>query len=159
MKYYKCNKKVSSEIVEHLDARDEFKKRVLRMSRRCGASRSNFYYSSGFGRLYVTGFIFKTPPDPKEWKKLKGTQDGYAPKSTNKLRQEFGDLTNDAIIHISKILGLKNSLIFMDEGMVYITPKISTANGTVYVGIDDRWNAIPKQARRISDTTYEKIKR
>ena len=159
MAYYKCNKATSREVNEVWEGWEDVLTRARRLSRKCGGHRSKVYYIGSLGRLYVTGFIFKTPPDPKQWMQNKHYSDCWTPKKSNKaVRTEFDKLCCYFFTDVCKILGLntRNSLSAKGGGFVMHQPGVMIRDGIAYISISDDWGAVPKGARRISDLTYEK---
>lgn len=148
--FWKCDLKTSAEIIASWkDWRKKIAK-AQKIAKSIGAV--CVYFSSSFGAPLVSGFQFKEPP-AKGFKKLKGTTDGYAPRSGTELEKEIRELQCWAIDVAAKVTGIERFGSDEDAGLVLTGIGLSIYGKTVYLSTK---GAPKKGCKRISDLEFEK---
>lgn len=148
-RYWKANKATSAKILAVLEAWEDIKRRAQNFARRHGAKKSSVYTNRSFFSLVVSGVIFPdaSKVDTKNWKRLKHTADGWAPKRTKANREiskEFDGFSTCLFGSVMDLIGM--------EG--FSTPGIHPVGKTVYLVTPDDVEA--KGCTRISDIAFEK---
>lgn len=148
--FWKCNPSVSAEIIESWKDWQAKVAKAQKIAKSIGAVCA--YFSQSFNAPFVSGFKFKEPP-AKGFKKLKGTTDGYAPRSGTELEKELNDLRCDAVDVAAKATGIDRFGSDEDVGLVLTGIGMSIQGKTVYLST----RGTPKKGcKRISDLEFDK---
>lgn len=155
VRYYKANKKTSEEIRLIMLSWTAVLKEAKELAKSVGADQKSIYTChDGFcGVRQVSGFTFPSGEIPRGWCRLKGTDDGYKPKSTSPLKKQFDELKVNDIARIKDLLKIDNKLRFERGSITTTRFGCSIVGGLAYIATDSE--KTPDGCKRISDVEYE----
>lgn len=148
-KYYVADTETSAKIIVLLNGRETIFAEARRLAKEVGADPKTVYFSNGFGSTSITGFIFKSHPDAKSWKSLKGTSDGWSPRAKSDLSKKMSLLRSHAVADVCKLIGME----LIGPDMTIRSPGIRPVDDIVYLSVPD--DVIPKGCHRITDVEFE----
>lgn len=150
MKFWKADKVTSAKIIELMKQRQAVFAKARKMAKRLGADPKKVYYSdSPFGVTTVSGFVFEVPPPTNQWIRLKGTNDGWCPRSRSETHTEMHELKSNAIGQICDLLGLE----MISPQLTSNVPGIHPVGDVVYL---QTRHGDPKGCKRITDIVFER---
>lgn len=148
--YWRANKATSKKIDAIMERLAGKVAVGLEIAKEFGAT--DVYRSQAFTTIYVSGFRFKNPPDPKVFCRLANTDDGWRPRRNGAgkaLSERLEALRDNALSDVSKVVGYdpwKHNIS---------TPGINMVNGVAYLIVAGD-NVTLKGCTRISDIAHEK---
>jgi len=149
--YWKANKDLSKKIISLLKKWKLVLAKANRIKKEIGAL--EIYTSNGFTKKYVSGFVFKDEAtvDKSLFCRLKGTHDGWKPRSGTSLAKEMRGMESDCVGEIMDLIGMK----LLGGGLTVRTPGIDVRKGVVYLTLPS--DVKPKECERISDLEFESV--
>lgn len=153
IRYYKINRESETglKIKSILDRVDEFDKKLDELNKKYGFGEA---FGNTFYLRHLDGVLFEEEPDMQNWKKVKGTHQGYSIRSRCKdkeLKKDLDDLNEMKIYRdeIDRAVGNANGLCHV--GLDYMIPEIYVLSS----GIECR---LSKDCEEISNIEYSKLK-
>lgn len=148
---WKCNAKVSAQIIQSVREWDQMTKDANKLAKSIGARAC--YFGRPFGSPRLEGFAFKEKPKTG-FVKLRGTDDGYTPKSNTELFKKMREFDCEAISLAMKLTGIPQ---FRNEGGMYVNSVgIVIWKNIAYL---ETFGTPTKGGKRICDLEFEKVKK
>lgn len=149
--YWKASSELSKKILAQIDIGSEAIHKAYLIAKEIGAWQ--VYSSNGFFGTNIDGFTFRNPEDvPKGWVRIKGTKDGWAPRTNSAIGKRLASLATKHVSAIRDLIGME----FIGPEMQVRSPGVKFGPGLqAYLAAPD--DVTPKYCVRVSDLEWERI--